>query len=354
MDEKEKDLCDFGDNAEVLMQMARGESFTSLSTNGVWINSNGNTVVSSASKTLANSYSGSVGSKKRSLKPSTSIGLPVANSLQDLTRALTGHPILSHPLSLLKQNNINIQTGEFKEIDSIGLFFYGTPSKVKIESNVQDDMMQGIEVKHFLMGKSIITDLRPSNVTTSLSIDCNFVVSLDNLKVISNSIPPNGKTSWLIPFTVSHSGQVDLSLSGCNYFSDPLGYFYEYCNRSVRTQISELIKESDHVVTLDDLRILVKTSTPSYNISVNFRGVLHSDPLTDLTNFLFYRQSNYSVEVDFETLKISSIKSFVPKFDQQNRTFLLLKALSSKLTKLSEGNYFLSHTANTPFIKIFQ
>lgn len=359
MGQNKGDLGDFGDNAEVLMQMSRGESLSNLlSPNGIWINSTSETIKKPPLSASSSGYE----SKKRSLKNATvsaTCSVPVANSIQDLTRALTGHPLLSHPLSLLKNGSLQEIDSSLVEIDSLGLFFYGTPGNFKIESNVRDDMMKVIDLKRNLLLKSIVSELLPGHQRNQRTfndfLEAQMIISHENLKILSGSIPPNGKTNWLIPFTVSSSGRVDLSSeTGWQTFPDPLGYFYNYCGRVVSESITGLIEPTEHVITLEDKKILVLTTDPVYNISINFRGALHNDPSTDPINFLFYRQSNYSVEIDFESLKISTIKSFVPKFDQQSRVFFLLKALEAKLTGLAEGKYFLKHVANTPFIKIMK
>lgn len=354
---EKKDLCDFGDNAEVLMQMARGESYNALlSSNGIWINSTTSKVNTKGSPAV-----NAVFGKKRALKESVVPSVPIANTFQDMTRALSGHPILSHPLSLLKQNSSPIsEPSSAVEIDSLGLFFYGSPGSVKIESNVRDDIMKVIELKKNLLDKSLMIS------ETGVSLTCNtpeisndndgikMIISHENLKIISSSIPPNGKTNWLIPFTVTPSGRIDLSEPGCHVFSDQSGYFYEFCNKMVGVRISELMETSEHVIILDDKKILIKTVSPAYTISINFRGSHHSDPFSDPVNFLFSRQSNTSIEVDFESLKVTAVRSFVPKFDQQSRVFLLLRALEGKVSGLPEGNYLLKHVANVPFIKILR
>ena len=337
------DLGEFGDNAEVLIQMARGESFNSLSSNGVWINS------SQTTNTQSNT-SGFVG-KKRTLKTTTTgPSVPIANSIQDLTRAITGHPLLSHPLSLLNQSNPT-DTNTSREIDSLGLFFYGTPGEVKIEWNGKDDMMKIIEMKKRLIDRSIFTNNICENRGIQSPQFVDLMISYENLNLLAGAIPPNGKTSWIIPFTVK-SKTTNLTQKAV-YKSDPLTCFYEFCHKSVHNQMGNLSEFSEHFITIEDsLKVCVLTSSPPFNISVNFRGENHVDPVSLCTNFLFYRQSNYSVEIDFESLKIKSIKSFLPKFDNQNRLLLLLKALNNKFTKLEDGNYLLVHPSNTPFIKI--
>lgn len=354
------DLGDFGDNAEVLMQMARGESLSQLSSNGVWINSTSNIQKQNNSATSSNTHQ----SLKRSLKTSTSSpSVPIANSFQDLTRALTGHPLLSHPLSLLSQKRAAIKENlvPLYEIDSLGLFFYGSCGNgVKVESNVKDDFMKVIEMKRLLLEKSINVETLKEDYSNTESVspsDAQIVVSFENLKILSNSIPPNGKSSWLIPFEITSTGSVDLSFEAFSPMNTQINLFYDYARSSVESQLAAsqgLLEDSEHFIIIDNLKIRVKTKNPSYNIVTNFRGSSHPDPSTEPLNFLFYRQSNYSIEIDFESLKITSIKSFVPKFDQQNRLFLLLKGLKSKLLdgKLAEGRYYLAHTANCPFIKI--
>ena len=353
------DLGDFGDNAEVLMQMARGESLSQLSSNGVWINSTSNIQNQNNSATSSNTHQ----AMKRSLKTS-SPSVPIANSFQDLTRALTGHPLLSHPLALLSQKRAAIKEHlvPLYEIDSLGLFFYGSCGDgVKVDSNVKDDFMKVIEMKRLLLEKSILNNVEASNEDYSTESvhpsDAQIIVSFENLKILSNSIPPNGKSSWLIPFEVTSTGSVDLSFEAFSPMNSQINLFYDYARSSVESQLAAsqgLLEDSEHFIIIDNLKVRVKTKNPAYNIVTNFRGSSHPDPSTEPLNFLFYRQSNYSIEIDFETLKIASIKSFVPKFDQQNRLFLLLKGLKSKLLdgKLTEGRYYLAHTANCPFIKI--
>ena len=354
------DLGDFGDNAEVLMQMARGESLSQLSSNGVWINSTSNIQKQNSLVTSSNPHQ----SIKRSLKAS-SPSVPIANSFQDLTRALTGHPLLSHPLSLLSQKRAAIKEHlvPLYEIDSLGLFFYGSCGDgVKVDSNIKDDFMKVIEMKRLLLEKSILNNVEAlkedySNTESVSQSDAQIVVSFENLKILSNSIPPNGKSSWLIPFEVTSTGSVDLSFEAFSPMNTQINLFYDYARSSIESQLAALhglLEDSEHFIIIDNLKVRVMTKNPSYNIVTNFRGSSHPDPSTDPLNFLFYRQSNYSIEIDFDTLKITSIKSFVPKFDQHNRLFLLLKGLKSKLLdgKLAEGRYYLAHTANCPFIKI--
>lgn len=345
------DLGEFGDNAEVLMQMARGESLNTLSSNGVWIKSDVNSTAKSN-----NSFMG----KKRTLKStgSTLLSVPIANSFQDLTKAITGHPSLSHPLSLLKQQNIYQKKAY--EIDSLGLFFYGAPGDVKVEWTGKDDMMKIIEMKKILIDKSIIfnEETCENNNSSISNFDFNFDASIngiqishENLKLLAGSIPPNGKTGWIIPITII-SNAVDLTGKAVYKF-DPIGLLFEYCEKSIYKQLgNNLLEPTEHLITENSFKVLVKTYSPPFIISMNFRGECHVDPTAILSNFLFYRQSNYSIEIDFESLKVKSIKSFLPKFDHQNRLFLLLKALKNKLTKLTDGNYFLLHQPNTPFIKI--
>ena len=153
---------------------------------------------------------------KRSLKTSTSSpSVPIANSFQDLTRALTGHPLLSHPLSLLSQKRAAIKENlvPLYEIDSLGLFFYGSCGNgVKVESNVKDDFMKVIEMKRLLLEKSINVETLKEDYSNTESVspsDAQIVVSFENLKILSNSIPPNGKSSWLI---LSKSLQLDQSI----------------------------------------------------------------------------------------------------------------------------------------------
>lgn len=346
-----RDLGDFGDNAEVLMQMARGESLNSLSSNGVWINS---TAVQVDRSNTANASTFPV-NKKRAFKPLVAgPSVPVANSIQDLTRSITGHPVLSYPLSLLKQLQNQQVIPDAYEIDSLGLFFYGAAGDVKVECSARDDMMKVIEMKKNLLGKSIISDDLGSYTTVNNNDqlrDCGMIVSHDNLKLLANSIPPAGKSSWIIPFTVNAVGTIDLSSNSLTK-PDTLTAFYDYCSQSVKKQMAGLMEPSEHSISLGELSILIKTQSPAFNISVQYRGTGHVDQSAESTNFLFYRQSNYSVEIDFEGLRIQAIKSFVPKFDQQNRLFLLLKALNSKLSCLPEGQYLLAHPSNTPFIKI--
>ena len=356
----QEDLGGYSDNAEVLMQMSRGESLNQLSSNGIWIKSTINTVKQSNTGASSNVHQ----PIKRPLKSGVSISVPIANSFQDLSRALTGHPLLSHPLSVLTHSRtFNQVMCPLYEIDSMGLFFYGSAGdSVKVESNVKDDFMKVIELKRILLGKSILnTNLVESSKITNLNDlnDAQMIVSWDNLKVLSNSIPPNGKSSWILPFEVTSSGSINLTFEPI--FSPSslpnTDLFYEFTRKIVESQLASspgLLEDSEHSIAIEDFKVLVKTKNPAFNISINFRGSCHPDPSNDSLNFLFYRQSNYSVEIDFETLKIASIKSFVPKFDQQNRLFLLLKGLKSKLLtdKLSEGRYYLAHTANCPFIKV--
>lgn len=354
-----RDLGDFGDNAEVLMQMARGESLNSLSSSGVWINSTPITISTSVDSRQMTNFP-----KKRSHNPNTThLSVPVANSIQDLIRSLTGHPILSHPLSQLKQQH-NQQHHHYQqtcyEIDSLGLFFYGTAGDVKVDCNVRDDMMKVIEMKRNLLGKSIInfnndTYIKNTNdISTYDSASIKMIISHKNLSLLASSIPPDGKCGWVIPFSVDETGKIDLSSPESLQKWDTLALFDELCSNSVESQISGLIESSEHLISFneDELPILVQTRSPPFNISIKFRGSSHQINSNDSTNFLFYRQSNYLVEVDFESLKIESIKSLVPRFDQQNRLFLLLKSLRSKLSKLPQGKYFLAHPSNTPFIKI--
>jgi hypothetical protein len=348
------DLGEYEDNAEVLMQMARGESFNTLSSNGVWIKSDINSNIKS--------NSGFMG-KKRTLKANGGLipaSVPIANSVQDLTRAITGHPTLSHPLShvLLRQTSDFSQKAY--EIDSLGLFFYGLTGDVKVEWSGKDDMMKIIEMKKRLIDQSII---RPDDInfdenfnehfnSTPTSSTFDMKISQENLKLLAGSIPPYGKIGWMIPFTVT-SNKVELTEKAV-YKLDQLGLFFEYCDKFVFNRLDGLLEPTEHFIIErgDSLKVSVQTCSPHFNISVNFRGESYEDPTAILSNFLFYRQSNYLIEIDFESLKIKSIKSFLPKFDHQNRLFSLLKALKNKLTKLTDGKYFLSHQPNTPFIKI--
>ena len=377
MIQEPSDLGEFGDNAEVLMQMARGESLNQLSNGGIWLNS---TVIDTTNLNNLKGISDRVRAdmmKKRALKPMTasSPSIPVANSLQDLSRALTGNPLLSYPLSQLKTQSINhqnhlhlLQNVSAFEVDSLGLFFYGAPETVKIESNVQDDMKKGLEIKRILLNQNLLQIPFPPSFPTILnnekqkdetfaSSSCAFTISYENFKMISNSIPPNGKSSWLIPFTVNSDASIDISLPAIvpDFCSSDFSLFFEFCSLAIlASSAGNLLNEpTEHLITIgEELKFLVKTKAPACTIAINFRGSQYIDPSQESVSSLFYRQSNYSIEVDFETFSITSLKSFVPKLDEQSRSFMLLKALQTKLSKLEPGEYFLAHIANTPFIKI--
>lgn len=372
------DLGKFGDNAEVLMQMARGESLSQLSS-GIWLNS------CVTHKSTLNNLKGSYDetTKKRALKSITVSppSIPIANSLQDLLRALIGNPLLSYPLSQLKLQNFNLQLNMLQnvsayEVDSLGLFFYGAPGTVKIESNVQDDMKKGLEMKKLLLNfnllqipipfpsNSITNKVEIQNDEFSIPTPYPFTISYENFKTISNSIPPQGKSNWLIPFTVYQSNTssdsiIDISKPAIvhDFCSSDLSLFFEFCSLAISSAISNsdvlFNEETEHLITIDEeFKFLVKTKAPACTVAVNFRGAQYTNPFQESVSSLFYRQSNYSFEIDFESLCITSLKSFVPKFDEQSRSFMLLKALQTKLSKLEPGEYFLAHIANTPFIKI--
>lgn len=368
------DLGEFGDNAEVLMQMARGESLNQLSNGGIWLNSTAiDTTTLNNFKGVSDGVRASM-MKKRALKSMTasSSSIPVANSLQDLSRALTGNPLLSYPLSQLKTQSLNhqihlhlLQNVSAYEVDSLGLFFYGAPETVKIESNVQDDMKKGLEIKRSLLNQNLLQIPFPLFLNNENKKDetiaaspCAFTISYENFKMISNSIPPNGKSSWLIPFKVNSDASIDISLSAIvpDFCSSEFSLFFEFCSRAIISASAAgnlLNEQTEHLITIDEgLKFLVKTKAPACTIAINFRGSQYIDPSQESVSSLFYRQSNYSIEVDFETFSITSLKSFVPKFDEQSRSFMLLKALQIKLSKLKPGEYFLAHIANTPFIKI--
>src|SRR5690606_28146389 len=145
-------------------------------------------------------------STKRSFKGGSSPSVPIANSFQDLSRAMTGHPLLSHSLSMLAHKHTLYQCDSpLYEIDSLGLFFYGSAGDtVRIESSVKDDFMKVIEMKRILLEKSILTNdpaiFNSSKTVNECASESQIFMSFDNLKLLSNSIPPNGKTSWLLPF----------------------------------------------------------------------------------------------------------------------------------------------------------
>ena len=353
------ELFEFEDNAEILVQIAGGESLNSLlSPNGVWIKSPGSLdprTAQTKSPSLNNTNS-----KKRSLQNHGPSTVPVANTLQDLSRAIIGHPTLSHPLSLLKQHYQSAikLACPFYEIDSIGIFFYGTVGEIHVETNARDDMMKAIPLKRKLINSSLLNSSILTHQSSynyyNLDTSFKFILSHDNLKILADSLPPNGKSSWIIPFSVK-DGRVDLSVKGLK--TDQLALFYDYLALSVQKQILDLLDPSIHIISLvsEGIQIAVKTVSPALNVSIGFRGAFHSEPAAQATDFLFSRQSNYSIEVDFENgpLRCTAIKSFVPKLDSQNRLFLLLKALANKLPSLPDGTYFLAHLSNTPIIKIF-
>jgi hypothetical protein len=365
------DLGDFEGNAEVMMQMARGENLNQLSNNGVWIKSTISPTTTATTTTTTITAANRKRNHSSDRKPPhlNNTSHPIANSVEDLKRALCGHPLLSFPLQQLKQRFAITQGIQVFEIDSLGLFFYGSPGDVKITSNVQDDFMKVIEIKNQLIGKSLRTTQPTSNhMALSLSSDISqpsldMIISLENYKILANCLPPNGKTNWILPFHIDPTSlTIDLASERAilpEFCSSELDLLFEFCSQSINSHLEapQLITEAEHLVSIDqNFNILVKTTCPPINVSLNFRGSKFDNCFPDsAVNSLFSRQANYSVEVDFENnLTVTAIKSFVPKFDPQNRSHLLFKALKEKLSKLPPSTrHFLVHVANSPFIKIF-
>lgn len=397
------DLSDFSDNAEVLIQVSRGESLSQMSSgSGIWLNSDTPPITKTKTKT---SQTSSHMATKRSLKPqqgtAVTVQFPVANSFTDLTRALTGNPLLSHPISQFQkssnsphQNEYELVQNTLTEVDSFGLFFYGAVGGVKVVSNgSNEDFMLGVRIKKSLEGVNLLhvveertEDVFPLKVeTTSVKTDSQsseteahppaMNISLENLKIIATSIPPNGRTSWLIPFTLtlnetktgdsasaSDSRTIDLLSPPIvpDFATSPVDALYElYYKRicEVSSKVSCTTRDLYKISIYDDDNLQINLHTfPSFvpiSVSLHFRGAAYPSPAQSLLDPLFHRQSNFAVEVDSETATIRTTKLYMPRFDNQAKIFLLLKSLHGKLSKLHTGQqYYLSHTANTPIIKI--
>ena len=348
-EKREVDVGQYVDNAEVFIQLSRGESLTQLS-QGIFINST--TPTSAQRQQLA-----------LSAKPSkSSSNLPVANSLSDLAKLLPGHPRLSHPLAQLNatdRESIRALLASTCELESLMLFFYAAVKDLKIESESQVAYSEIAQLKRDLIGQVLLEDgpRAASSVLGGIIDDSKMTVSLENLRLLCGAIPPNGKSPFLIPFRVSETGQVDLTSSAL--VSDfASGSTVESLSRFYRLQLEQSFPSTPLVTSVlfgESLKVAIVGKRPLFNVNLAFRGASHADPLHALIHSLFYKQPNYNVSVEAETGRVSDLKIYVPRQDLQAKLFNLLALLAEKLSQLSaDKQYFLLHLAGTPNIKILE
>lgn len=360
-------LEEFADNAEVLIQLAQGESSAQLA-NGIWI-SKGTVPVAGFSARKSPSQTAKRPIMSHGKSPAT---VPVANSLQDLGRALDGHPLLSHPLSLMRRACISpcitsLQTATLTEVGSLGLFFYGGPKTVQVETDAVEDFDQIIRLKHvfapsntasLLSHEPTVQPLPTSTLPPSPA--AHMTISLDNLKTIVGALPPHGKPAWMLPFSVTAApegdGRTHVDLSRLAIASPSatslLAATFDYYTHAVRERVTSV--PSRHRISLDEtLLVDVLTQTPVLSVALHFRGALHLDPAHSLVESLFCNEPNFQIELDAELAQIRACRVHVPRFDGQSRMFALLKGLHSMLSVLPPSdNYHLVHLASTPILKI--
>ena len=342
------DLGEYVDNAEVFIQVSRGESLTHMR-EGIFINQS--TVPLQVKPPL-----------KQPQKLPVS-NLPVANSLSDLIKLLPGHPRLSHPLGQMmvqSRDSIKSLLSSTVEVDSLALFFYGAAKDVKVESDCKIDYSEAVEFKKTLIGQSLLdeaTYVQFEEQAPSFD-DSRLFVSLENLRLLCGAIPPYGKTPFLIPFKVNDVGQVDLTAS--SLVSDfASGTTVEALIRLYRQRLEAKVSATQFTTRVfigETQKITVSGQRPLFNVNLAFRGAIHPDaPYTSILETLFSRQPNYHAIVEAESGLVSDLKIYVPCLDLQAKVYNLLALLADRLPKLpANKQYFLLHVAGTPHLKILE
>lgn len=346
------DLGEYTDNAEVFLQVSRGESLTQMS-EGIFIRQQPASIPKQQWPTLK--------PQKQSAPIQSSSSVPVANSLSDLAKLLPGHPRLSHPLtSVVDRESIKALLSATVEVETLMLFFYGAAKDLKVESDCCVDYAEGAEFKARLIGQNLLDSEDAISGDLGVCVDdSRLLVSLDNLRLLCGAIPPLGKSPFLIPFQVNEAGQVDLSASAL--VSDfTSGNTVDSLVRLYRRRLEGKVAAAAAPFTTkvcigESCKVAVFGKRPLFNVNVAFRGALHPDPLHDAVSSLFYRQPNYHVSVEAETGLVKDLRVYVPRLDAQAKVFALLPMLSDKLSRLAaHRQYFLLHVAGAPNLKVLE